>query len=419
MAPRFTSPRGFNDILPGDSERWQAFEATARALLRRYGFREIRPPMMESTELFTRSVGEATDIVGKEMFTLQSGDESFSLRPELTASVCRAFVEHSLDRAGLTRLYYIGAAFRKERPQKGRLRQFHQIGAEWFGELAPGADVETIAVAWDLVKAARVGSPTLSINTLGDLSSRVRYREALVAFLRECESHLDVESRSRIERNPMRVLDSKDPATQRALQSAPAMLDFLGDDERAHFESVCAGLTAIGIPYTIDAKLVRGLDYYVRTTFEISADTGGSQNAVVGGGRYDNLVAELGGPQIAGIGFAAGIERLFLAAGDDVAPAAPLLDLFVVTLGESAQARVLPFVHALRAEGVAALWDPAGRGLSGQMKRASRSGARYAAIIGDDEIARGMVRLRDLINGVERDAPLDAVQLAAQLESGE
>lgn len=419
MAPRFTSLRGFSDILPGESERWQAFEASARNLMRRYGFREIRPPMLEPTELFVRTVGEATDIVGKEMFTMQSGDESFSLRPELTASVCRAFVEHSLDRAGLTRLYYLGPAFRKERPQKGRLRQFHQIGVEWFGESAPGADVETIAVAWDLVQAAGVRSPALSINTLGDVPSRTRYREALVGFLRECEDQLDAESRSRIERNPMRVLDSKDPATQRALQSAPAMLDFLGDDERAHFSGVCEGLTSIGIPFCIDAKLVRGLDYYVRTTFEVSADTGGAQNAVLGGGRYDNLVAELGGPQMPGIGFAAGIERLFLAAGDAAPAAAPPIDLFVVTLGEAAQQRVLPFVQALRTAGLAALWDPAGRGLSGQMKRANRCGARFAVIFGDDEIARGVVRLRDLANGVEADAPFDAVRLAAQLGTTE
>lgn len=414
MPPRFTSLRGFHDILPGESERWQRFEAAVRDRMRRYGLREIRPPMLEATELFTRSVGEGTDIVGKEMFTLAAGDESVTLRPELTASVCRAFVEHGLDRLGQTRLYYIGAAFRKERPQKGRLRQFHQIGAELFGEPAPGADVETIALAWELVQLAGVPSPRLTINSLGDAAAREAHRTALIAFLRAREDQLDPDSRARIDRNPLRVLDSKLPATKRALQGAPLLLDHLEPEAREHFEAVQAGLRAVGVPFELDPHLVRGLDYYVRTTFEIAADTGGSQNAVLGGGRYDRLLASLGGPDLAGIGFAAGIERLLLAAG--AAPDAPApLDAFVVTLGAAAAARALALVQALRAAGVAVLWDPGGRNLSGQMKRAHRCGARHALVLGDDELAQGEITVRSLASGAEQRLRWDVASLAAAL----
>lgn len=414
MSARFARPRGFHDILPGESDRWQSFERRARELLRRYGFREIRPPMLELTELFTRSVGEGTDIVGKEMFTLDAGEESLTLRPEITASVCRAFVEHSLHREAENRLYYIGPAFRKERPQKGRLRQFHQIGTELFGEAAAGADVETIAIAWEIVRAAEVRGPELVINSLGDLTTRASYRAALVEFLSACADQLDDESRARISRNPLRVLDSKDERTQRAIASAPTLLDYLDDDARRHFEAVQNGLAAIGIPFRVDPKLVRGLDYYVRTTFEVTADTGGSQNAVLGGGRYDNLIADLGGPAVPGVGFAAGIERLFLAAADGSTPTAAI-ELFVVTLGDAAGAHALPLVQQLRAAGFATLWDPAGRGLSAQMKRAGRSGARFALILGDDELTQKNVKLRDLTAGHETQAPLEIGALVAQL----
>lgn len=417
MSQRFHSLRGFEDILPGASERWQQLEQRIRELMRCFAFREIRPPLVEATGLFTRSVGEGTDIVGKEMFTFTAGDESYTLRPEITASVCRALIEHGLDRAAQLRLYYVGPAFRKERPQKGRLRQFHQVGVELFGETAPGADVETIALAWELVRAAKVRQPRLTINSLGGETSRTAHRSALGEFLRARLDRLDPDSRERVDRNPLRVLDSKIESTKLATADAPSILEFLDSEERDHFAAVQAGLDQLQIPYEVDARLVRGLDYYVRTTFEIAADTGGSQNAVLGGGRYDNLLHDLGGPALAGVGFAAGIERILLASEPDP-EAAPPLELFVVTLGESASRAALSLVHRLRQAGLGVLWDPAGRGLSAQLKRASRAGARFAAIVGDDELAAGQLKLKQLQTGTEEQIPLEISAVVSRLTQG-
>lgn len=415
MAARYQSLRGFNDLLPGQTEHWRRFELAAHELFRRYGFREIRPPHLETTDLFVRSVGQETDIVGKEMFTFETGDDSLTLRPEVTASVCRAYVEHSLDRAGITRLYYLGPCFRKERPQKGRLRQFHQAGVEVFGESSPETDVEVIAVALDLARAAGVASPKLLVNSIGDDACRPAYREKLVAALREREASLCEDCRKRIDRNPLRVLDCKNERCRAALADAPRTVDHLCDDCRRHFDGVRAGLDRLGVPYEVDPGLVRGLDYYKRTTFEIRAEGLGSQNAVLGGGRYDGLIAELGGGKIAGIGWAAGIERLLIAAGLDEKPADPELEAFVVTLGDAARERALPLVQELRRRGVGTMWDPTGHGLGGQMKRAGRSGARFAVLMGDDELARGAVTLKNLASGEQSEAPLDADRLAALL----
>jgi len=410
---RYQTLRGFKDLLPGETEHWQRLEAGARDLFRRYAFREIRPPHLEATELFVRSVGEATDIVGKEMFTMDAGDgESVTLRPEITASVCRAYVQNSLDRAGLSRFFYIGPAFRKERPQKGRLRQFHQAGVEVLGEASPETDVEVVAVGVDLVRLAGVPDWRLLLNSIGDGECRPAYRAALVAFLEARRERLCGECRDRIERNPLRVLDCKKEPCQAATAGAPSMLDHLCDPCRAHFEGVRRGLDALAIPYELAPRLVRGLDYYVRTTFEIQAGGLGSQNAVLGGGRYDNLVAELGGAEVPGIGWAAGLERLLIAAGreGEIAPAD--LDLFVVTLGDRARERALPLIQALRRQGLAVSWDPAGRGLGGQMKRAGRSGARFAILVGDDELERGQATIKDLASGQQGEGPLEPAALA-------
>ncbi len=413
MPARYQTLRGFKDLLPGETEHWQRLEAGARDLFRRYAFREIRPPHLEATELFVRSVGEATDIVGKEMFTMDAGDgESVTLRPEITASVCRAYVQNSLDRAGLSRFFYIGPAFRKERPQKGRLRQFHQAGVEVLGEASPETDVEVVAVGVDLVRLAGVPDWRLLLNSIGDGECRPAYRAALVAFLEARRERLCGECRDRIERNPLRVLDCKKEPCQAATAGAPSMLDHLCDPCRAHFEGVRRGLDALAIPYELAPRLVRGLDYYVRTTFEIQAGGLGSQNAVLGGGRYDNLVAELGGAEVPGIGWAAGLERLLIAAGreGEIAPAD--LDLFVVTLGDRARERALPLIQALRRQGLAVSWDPAGRGLGGQMKRAGRSGARFAILVGDDELERGQATIKDLASGQQGEGPLEPAALA-------
>ncbi len=417
VASRYQTLRGFNDLLPGATEHWQALEARARELFRRYGFREIRTPHLEPTDLFVRSVGQATDIVGKEMFTFDAGDDSVTLRPEITASVCRAFVQHGLDRLGISRLYYIGPAFRRERPQKGRLRQFHQAGVEVLGEAAPGTDVEVIAVGRELVLAAGIAEPTLLVNSIGDAACRPAYRARLVDDLKGRADRLCEECRDRIERNPLRVLDCKKPGCQAALEGVPRITEHLCDPCREHFDGVRHGLDQLGVAYTVEPRLVRGLDYYVRTTFEFQAAGLGAQNTVLGGGRYDGLVAELGGQNAPGIGWAAGIERLLIAGGLEDKPAPARLDAYVVTLGEAARERALPTVQALRDAGLSALWDTAGHGLGGQMKRADRSGARFAVLIGDDELARGAVTLKDLASGEQGEAPADPAGLARTLLS--
>ncbi len=415
MAVRYQSLRGFSDLLPGETELWQAFETRARRALARYGFREIRPPHLEKTELFTRSVGEGTDIVGKEMFTFEVSGDSVSLRPELTAQVCRAYIEHGLDRRGLGRLYYVGPAFRKERPQKGRLRQFHQVGVEVFGESAPETDVEVIAVALETVAAAGVEQPRLLLNSIGDPESRTAYKRILVAALESVRAQLCADCRTRLERNPLRVLDCKVDHCRTLTADAPRIDEHLSDDARRHFDAVRAGLDRLGIAYQVDPRLVRGLDYYVHTTFEIQAEGLGSQNTVLGGGRYDGLVAQLGGRQVPGIGWAAGIERLLMAAGVDTAESREVLDLYLVTLGPRAREGALELAQKLRAEDLRVGWDTAGHGLGGQMKRAGRSGARYAVLVGDDELERGLVSVKDLSSGEQSEAPLEPGELAVWL----
>ncbi|RMG47524.1 MAG: histidine--tRNA ligase [Acidobacteria bacterium] len=412
---RLQSLRGFHDILPGQTERWQRLEQGVHRLMHRYGFREIRPPHLERTELFVRSVGEATDIVGKEMFTFLAGDESVSLRPEITASVCRAFIEHGLDRRGLTRLYYLGPAFRRERPQKGRLRQFHQVGIEVFGEPAPEADAEAIVLATEFVRQAGVGEFRLHVNSLGDRDCRPRYRAALLEALEARAPALCRDCRDRMNRNPLRVLDCKNESCQAALDGLPRALDHLCEPCRRHFEAVVDALGQVGVEPLVDPRLVRGLDYYVRTAFEIRSAALGAQNAVLGGGRYDGLVAALGGPDVPGLGWAAGIERLLLAAGADSEEAARRPDVYLVTLGEEARRRAFRYVQSLRARGLAVLWDTSGHGLGGQMKRAGRSGARYAVLIGEEELARERVTLKDLDSGEQTEAPLEPAALAAKL----
>ncbi|UCF68643.1 MAG: histidine--tRNA ligase [Acidobacteriota bacterium] len=415
MPERFQSLRGFHDQLPGRTEHWRRFETLAHALFSLYGFREIRPPHLEPTELFVRSVGELTDIVGKEMFTLKAGDESISLRPEITASVCRAYIQHGLDRRGANRLYYIGPAFRRERPQKGRLRQFHQAGVEVLGESDPEADVEVIVLGARLVERLGIEGFELRVNSLGDAACRPRYREALVAALRDRADRLCEDCRSRIERNPLRVLDCKRDSCQQLLEEVPTGLEFLCQDCERHFERVREGLEQLEVKATVDARLVRGLDYYVRTAFEIATAGLGAQNAVLGGGRYDGLIRDLGGGDVSGLGWACGIERLLLAAALTEHDNPPKLDAFVVTLGPRARERALGLVEGLRARNVATMWDTAGHGLGGQMKRAGRSGAAYAVLIGDDELARGTVTLKDLTTGEQREAPLGLDALAAEL----
>ena len=415
MNKRIQSLRGFHDLVPGETEHWRDLEGVAHSLCGRYGFREIRPAIVEPTELFVRSVGASTDIVGKEMFSFGPEAESVSLRPEITASVCRAYLERGLSRKGSSRLYYVGPGFRRERPQKGRLRQFHQIGIEVFGEPAPVTDAEVLALGRDLVETAGVSTYEILINSLGDDACRPQYREILVRALSELSDELCDDCQRRIDRNPLRVLDCKKNRCRERFEGLPKSADHLCGDCREHFDGVRNGLAKLGIEARLDPTLVRGLDYYVRTSFEIRAGGLGAQNAVLGGGRYDGLVEQLGGPPTPAIGWAAGIERILIAAGlaDQEAPAR--LDAYLVTLGDLARERALGFVQELRHTGLSVGWDTSGRGLGGQMKRADRSGARFAVLIGDDELERGSVTLKDLTTGEQSEGPPDPEMLAEHL----
>ncbi|MFM7646802.1 MAG: histidine--tRNA ligase [Cyanobium sp.] len=391
------SLRGMVDLLPGQTPLWQHVEATARAHFRRAAVQEIRTPLLEVSELFARGIGEATDVVGKEMYTfLDRGERSCTLRPEGTASVVRAAIQHGLLSQGAQRLWYGGPMFRYERPQAGRQRQFHQLGLELLGFADARSDVEAIAIAWDLLADLGVGGLALELNTLGSPDDRARYRDQLVAWLEAHRDQLDPDSQARIHANPLRVLDSKHPDTQALLAGAPVLAEALSPESRERFAQVQAGLAALQIPMQLNPRLVRGLDYYSHTAFEITSSQLGAQATVCGGGRYDGLVQQLGGPATPAIGWALGMERLVLLLSQASAPPGQSIDLYVVSRGEAAEALALPLARACRAAGLAVEWDASGAAFAKQFKRADRSGARYAAVIGDGEAAEGVARLKDL-----------------------
>lgn len=402
MKTRYAALRGMRDILPEEVEHWRFVERTTREVFGRYGFLEIRTPALESTELFVRSVGQSTDIVHKEMYTLTRGDESICLRPESTAPVVRAFVEHDLYRtvaAGYpVRLFYLGPMFRYERPQKGRRRQFHQIGAEVLGAAEPLADAETLEMLWTLLDALGVGDRQLVLNSLGGPETRSAYRSALVAWLDPHRDEICDDCRRRLEGNPLRVFDCKVENDRRLLESAPSILDHLDDDAARHFEEVRGLLGRFGIPFRVDPRLVRGLDYYERTVFEVVTDRLGAQNAILGGGRYDGLVRDLGGPEVPGFGFAVGIERL-LELMDEGRVARKPLDVALVALGEEGWDACVDLVRRLRREGVRASMPLTPRPMGAQVKRADRMGARYALFVGAEELRAGKLGLKDLATG--------------------
>ena len=375
------SLRGMVDLLPEALMRWQAVETVARTHFRRSGFGEIRTPLLETTELFSRGIGEATDVVGKEMYSFQDrGDRACTLRPEGTASVVRAALEHGLLSQGQQRLWYAGPMFRYERPQAGRQRQFHQIGVEWLGAETARSDVEVIALAWDLLAALGVGGLVLQLNSLGTLEDRQAYRTALVGWLERRAEQLDADSRRRLSTNPLRILDSKNGETQALLAEAPTLADALSDASRQRFEAVQQGLTALGIPFQLNPRLVRGLDYYGHTAFEITSDQLGAQATVCGGGRYNGLIGQLGGAETPAIGWALGMERLLLiieaaAAADPSGPAARLTavhppDIYLINRGPAAEAAALALARSLRAEGLTVELDGSGAAFGKQFKRA-------------------------------------------------
>ncbi len=397
--------RGTRDILPPEVRLWQQVEASAREILGRANYQEIRTPILELTELFARSLGGATDVVGKEMFSFSTrGEQEVSLRPENTAGVVRAYIQHGLQMAGdVQRLWYCGPMFRYERPQAGRQRQFHQLGVELLGSRDPRADAEVIALAWELLRAVGVENLTLRLNSLGDGQDRRAYRQALVDYFTPLKEQLDPDSQERLSRNPLRILDSKDPHTRALAEKAPKLPDYLSADSRAFFEQVQAHLKALDIPYELDPYLVRGLDYYTHTAFEIVSPELGAQSTVCGGGRYDGLVEELGGPPTPAVGWAIGLERLvlLLQKKQPEGVAGPL-DVYVISRGAKAEAQSLLVAQALRQAGFCTELDLSGSPFSKQFKRASRSGATWAVVLGEAEAAAGEVQLKHLPTGQQQ-----------------
>jgi len=404
MADKLQSLRGMVDLLPKEILLWQRIEACARAHFLRAGVHEIRTPALEATQLFARGIGEATDVVGKEMYTfVDRSDRSCTLRPEGTASVVRAAIQHGLLGEGSQRLWYCGPMFRYERPQAGRQRQFHQIGVEFLGFGDARSDVEAISIAWDLLMDLGVGGLTLELNTLGSGVDRERYRHLLVEFLHRHRAQLDPDSQDRLERNPLRILDSKHPETQSLLADAPTLAAALDPSSRDRFERVQAGLTALEIPYRLNPRLVRGLDYYSHTAFEITSSQLGAQATVCGGGRYDGLVEQLGGSPTPAIGWALGMERLVLLLAQSPAATAsdPIPDLYMVNRGDTAKAAALVLARSLRLRGLHVELDAGASAFGKQFKRADRSGAPWAVVLGEEELAAGQVQLKPL-----RDASL-------------
>ncbi|HEX5070715.1 MAG TPA: histidine--tRNA ligase [Vicinamibacterales bacterium] len=395
--------RGTHDILPGEVERWQHVERTARSLCDRYGYVEVRTPVIEREELFAKGTGETTDIVQKEMYSFtDKGGERITLRPEATPSMVRAFVEHSLEHAlPAAKLYSMGPMFRYERPQKGRYRQFHQLDVEIFGLADPAVDAEVIDLAWTLIRDLGIAEAELVINSVGCADCRPRFQAALLAALGDDLPKLCQDCRRRAATNPLRIYDCKVPADQPIIDRLPHSIDYLDESCATHFADVRRHLDAWGIPWTLSHRLVRGLDYYTRTTFEILGRTLGAQNALLGGGRYDGLVRQLGGPDRTGIGFAAGLERLVLALPEG-AGAAATPRAFVAAIGDAARDEGLKLLRELRQAGLAASMEFEGRSIKAQMKRADRLGARVTLIIGADELARGDVTLRDMRGSEQR-----------------
>ncbi|HHB76179.1 MAG TPA: histidine--tRNA ligase [Desulfobulbus sp.] len=399
---------GFKDILPDDALRWRMIEQAARDIFTRFGMREIRTPILEKTELFARTIGEATDIVEKEMYTFV--DKGITMRPEATASILRAFIEHGLHvKQPVHRLFTIGPMFRHERPQKGRLRQFHQMDVEVIGATEPQVDAELMAMGQVLLDTLGV-TVSLEINSLGCPACRPGFRDKLIRYLNQHEESLCPDCRRRLNVNPLRALDCKNRNCRALVQDAPSILDSLCNDCNEHFSAVKQALDRFGVSYRENRFMVRGLDYYTRTTFEFITDALGAQAAVGAGGRYDGLLRELNGPDLPAIGFALGMERLVLLMEqqEDAAPPKPTTDLFVAALGEKAAEHAAILIHALRKLGLSAAMDYSGRSLKAQMKQAGRLSSRFTLIIGEDELACNEGVLRDMNTQKQTKFPLSS-----------
>ncbi|MCC6160684.1 MAG: histidine--tRNA ligase [Nitrosomonas sp.] len=417
MPETIRAVRGMNDILPDESSLWELFEDTIRTWLAGYGYRNLRTPIVEQTDLFVRSIGEVTDIVEKEMYTFvdQLNGENLTLRPEGTASCVRAVIEHNLLYSGPQRLYYSGPMFRHERPQKGRYRQFHQVGVEALGFAGPDIDAELIIMCARLWRLLGIPDVRLEISTLGSTESRSIYRSRLISYLEKFYGDLDEDARRRLKTNPLRILDSKNPAMHEILAGAPRLLDDLDEDSLAHFEALQAILRSQGINFEINNRLVRGLDYYNRTVFEWITDKLGAQGTICAGGRYDGLIAQIGGKPAPACGFAMGIERILALMDENGtvgAHTAP--DVYVVHQGEVAARFCWKVAETLRDSGFKVILHSGGGNFKAQMKKADASGARFAAIIGDDEAEAGQISIKSLREAAEQ-VRVDLARAAALL----
>ncbi|MDO9621250.1 MAG: histidine--tRNA ligase [Moraxellaceae bacterium] len=419
---RLNAIRGMNDILPEATPRWQQLENTLRSLMQRYGYSEIRLPVVEPTPLFKRAIGEVTDIVEKEMYSFEDrSGESITLRPEGTAGCVRACLEHGLTHNQSPKLWYTGPMFRYERPQKGRYRQFHQFGVETFGQAGPDMDAELILLTarlWQELGLAE--SVSLEINSLGELDSRAQYRKALVTYLEQFRTQLDDDSQRRLTTNPLRILDSKDRGTQDILKGAPVLSDFLDEDSKQHFASLCQLLDACGIKYRVNANLVRGLDYYNKTVFEWVTTDLGAQGTVCAGGRYDGLVEQLGGQATPAVGFAIGLERLVLlleALKPEPAPASA--DVFVMAMTPAAVTTVMVLTETLRQAlpSTRIVYNCGGGSFKSQLRKADKSGALLALLIGDDELAQQQVSIKWLRGQQQEQQSVDMAQAIPTLQS--
>ena len=418
---KLQKPKGTQDILPQESAKWQYVEDFARKTFRKYNYGEIRTPIFEHYEVISRSVGDTTDIVTKEMYDFyDKGDRHITLRPEGTAPVVRSYVENKLFAPEVqkpVKVYYMGSMFRYERPQAGRLREFHQIGAECFGSNNPATDVEMIAMAAQFFKDIGITNVSLELNSLGNPESRAAYRQALIDYLTPLKASLSADSQRRLEENPLRVLDSKEPEDKAAVEGAPSILDYLDEESSTYFAAVRSMLETLQIPYVINTNMVRGLDYYNHTIFEFTTEVAGSQLTICAGGRYDGLVAYFGGPETPGVGFGMGLERLLLVLDKQGVelPIETALDVYVAVLGTGANGRALELVQALRAQGFAAERDYLDRKLKAQFKSADIFKAKTLITLGESEVESGQVTVKNNHNREEITVSLDQIQENYQL----
>lgn len=405
---KYRAVKGMNDILPEEARRFQLVEGAFRAAVEKAGYRELRTPIVEELALFHKSTGETSEVVQKQMFVLDRGREKLALRPEGTPSAARVYIGQSQwAKEPITKWYYIGPMFRAEQPQRGRYRQFHQAGCELYGDPGPICDAELIDALYRLTQGLGLTGISIQVNSLGGSEAREAYRMRLQEYFEPKRESLSEHAQERLVDNPLRILDSKDPRDREASEGAPILLDSLTDDDRAHFDGLCQALAALGTPYRIDPRLVRGLDYYTRTCFELTADTGeiGAQNAILGGGRYNGMIAGLGGEDVPAIGFAMGLERLLLALGSKPVPEPPLC--FVAPLGAEAARAALPLTAALREAGAHTELDGREASLKSKLRRAGSMNAKVAVVLGDSELARGVAQVKSMVSHEQLEVPLN------------